>query len=222
MKTVRDSSAFTLIELVIAMLVIVVLATMLVMGSRMIGERAYRTQAHDTIQQIYNACDVYHLEQGRYPYEEIDEDASMADDYRMSFDKTVTSWRDTDRPRILNAIYSSFAFSMERLGENDELLDPWGSPYIYQNIHSETGVRHVDSHGVQKWNGGKWWKDRGVLHQLKIYSVGGTDNFDAEGNLPPPDVAPDDPYTYKPSYWNDFYDEAYPNNARPILRRSGD
>lgn len=167
MKTNASRRGFTLIEMMIVIAIIGVLMGLLMAGISSIRRSAMRMQANEVITALYNAVDVYRLEHNRYPPAEANHQITV------HYDKFYAG--EASPANLLNVLRASMDMTLNESmigtsGEIRTLTDPFGHPYIYRVINPD------DTTGGEG-NAGTWWREQGVDHWVKIYSVGAGDNW---------------------------------------------
>lgn len=129
----RNSRGFTLIELMVVMVILLILAGLV--GPRIMGrpEEARRMKAKVDMQSIETALKMYNLDNGSYPTTEQGLDALVA---APSVGKLPHGWREggyLEKGRVPK--------------------DPWGNEYIYLSPGSR-GEYDLLSHGADGEAGG--------------------------------------------------------------------
>lgn len=180
MKT--NARGFSLIEMLVVIAIIGVLAALLMTGVSVVRRSAMRMQANEVITALYNAVDVYRLEHNRYPTAEANHRITVHYDQFYAGEPSPTNLLNVLQPSMDMTLNESM---IGRSGEIRTLTDPFGHPYIYNVIHPDDGAAGTENTGL-------WWREQGLDHPVKIYSVGAGENWK--------DTAP---------YWNKFGDVVY-------------
>jgi general secretion pathway protein G len=106
MKT-RKRNAFTLIELLLVMVILVVLAAVVVPKFASRSEQARNTAAIQQISNFKTSLDAFEVDNGKYP---------STEEGLQSLGTNVGNWQNWHGPYM----------------ENPPLSDPWGHPYVYR------------------------------------------------------------------------------------------
>jgi general secretion pathway protein G len=114
--------AFTLLELLVVMSIIVILMGMIVGVARYAQAKAVRSKARTEIQEIHNALESFRIDKGNYPSE-----------------GDFNSLRDRLPERIRN--------QMSKRGDINRMLDPWKNPYVYTFNPDQPETYSVHSQG---------------------------------------------------------------------------
>ena len=146
--------AFTLIELIVVIAIIIVLAGLILSTVGYVQKKGARSRAETEIAAMSAACESYKADNGIYP-----RDAATTDtlDAQVSGDPTTTSYQqaslylytqlsgtNADRTPITGA-RSYFAFKPNQLSPSDQtqpvqfIRDPFGNSYGYSTIQAATG-----------------------------------------------------------------------------------
>ena len=148
----RYNAAFTLIELIVVIAIIIVLAGLILSTVGYVQKKGARSRAETEIAAMSAACESYKADNGIYP-----RDATTSDvlDARISGNPTnyqsaslylykQLSGTNADRTPIAGA-KSYFAFKPNQLSPSDQTLpvefirDPFGNSYGYSTIQAATG-----------------------------------------------------------------------------------
>jgi general secretion pathway protein G len=131
-RTRRARRGFTLIEIMVVVVIIGMLATLVIPRVLGRGEEAKRTAAQVQIQEIGQALDLFHLDNGFYPTNDQGLDALVK--------------KPTLPPDALN--YRSGGY-LKKVP-----VDPWGRPYVYRNP-GDHGDYDLFSTGADGQEGGE-------------------------------------------------------------------
>lgn len=124
----KKNKAFTLMELLVAMAIIVILAGMAVGGAQMARKRGAVTKARAAIAALEAAIDMYEQDLGEYP---------PSGNENLTKALTDTS----SPPANWNGPYMRFK---EEDLEEGKYIDPWGNPYVY----TERGTHNQDFYDI--------------------------------------------------------------------------
>ena len=137
----RDEQAFTLLELMVVIVIIVVLAGLLFPAVQSILERAKKVQAKNDLTQIVTAVNAFYTEYGKYPltsatsadtnygtsttndklFNELRNSGTVTDNTRGIVFMSPPNVKDSTNPK------SGIAGTGSNAGQ---YFDPWGSPYF--------------------------------------------------------------------------------------------
>jgi general secretion pathway protein G len=151
----RYNVAFTLIELIVVVAIIVILAGLVFSTVGYVQKKAARSRAETEVAAISAACESYKADNGTYP-RSIDTDALNA---QTSGDPSVSQYKNaslalynslfgaTNGSRTPNAgARSYFVFKPNMLTPTDQtqnvqyIRDPFGNSYGYSTIQAATGT----------------------------------------------------------------------------------
>lgn len=149
---VKRESAFTLIELLIVMAIIIVLAGLILATSNYVQKKGYRSRAEAEIAAISAALENYKADNGVYPRDAASSD--QADPTANLSDKSYTSasvflynqlYGATNGARTPTAgAKTYFPFKPNQLNPLDQaqavtsIRDPFGNPYGYSTAKAAT------------------------------------------------------------------------------------
>lgn len=144
--SIRTNAAFTLIELIVAILIIVILMGLLFPAIAMVRNSVNRGAATSVVAGLHMALDVYFQEDPRKRYPPVDTGGTFQTRMVISGDDLAL---DLLRPKGLE-------WRLEQVdGTAGHLLDPWGRAYRYALDENMDGT--IDRPAPQSdWNG----KDR--------------------------------------------------------------
>jgi prepilin-type N-terminal cleavage/methylation domain-containing protein len=133
--TGRRPAAFTLIELLIVISIILILAGLAFPAVQGALESAKKAQARNDVHQIAAAVRAFHLEYGRYPTSEVNTGGDGGDFYTQANNNSVIRalmGQDADlNPR--NIVFLDAKTAKAKKGGVDIsdyiFYDPWGTPY---------------------------------------------------------------------------------------------
>ena len=139
---------FTLVELLVVIAILGILMSLATAGAQAARKRGAITKAKSTIAGLETAITMYNGDMGEYPFS-TNQDLVKA----LSEDPGSTDW---------SGPYMEF--KQDEL-KGDELLDPWGKPYVYVSI-----------------NGGS---PQHRTHSFDLYSIGpnGTDDDGTQDDI---------------------------------------
>ncbi len=117
--------AFTLMELLLVMAILVIMASMVTFAFLNIRQNAQSDLALSQIQTLENACTSYKLQVGRFP-------SKLDDLYTQPSGLTARQWRG---PYLSDPVP----------------MDPWGNPYIYgaDEANNRVFIRSAGPDGQQ-------------------------------------------------------------------------
>lgn len=171
---------FTLIELMVVIIIIGILMAISMVAIGAIRRNVMIDEARTQVQQLYTGCDNYKIQFHVFPY------MTKGDYVKLSMDTDKMGPDAVKSTEILNRLSVLMNIDDTKLdptmGAVKHLLDPFGNPYVYARILSDSGSGE---------GSGPWWADKGLSHELKIYSVG----ISSDGNW-------DD----NPPHWKSFTD----------------
>ncbi len=167
---------FTLVELLVVMTIILILASLLLVGIKSVWGNTDRTNALTTVKRLYVAIGQYRLEKpyswladcGDYPAQDTDCHILLDPDG----DPATTDG-------ILDKIATYFSVDRDFMGASGmTMMDPWDQPYFYDIC--EDGVDGNTTIDASEGNETKddannvnlHWIGWGVTHPVKIFSCG--------------------------------------------------
>jgi len=131
----RNRDAFTLLELIVVIAIIVVLAGLLFPAVQSILDRAKKVQAKNDLTQIVTAVNAFYTEYGRYPTTVTGADASYGVGFTSSkvlFDelRAKTATLNTRQIVFISPPEDgSQANPKGKIGSDGQFHDPWGTAY---------------------------------------------------------------------------------------------
>lgn len=159
----RARIAVTIIELLMATLVIAALMGLLLPGLSLVRHKAHQTEARQTTNELVVALDLYRRDEPRHRYPTEAADVSIG---RVLME-------DLDRRGL-------WSWGSRQLDDDGRLLDPWGIPYRY------TQTRPAPSAGVETMLDWNW--DRTAGREARWGVRRRDDGSVGEGPLPFPYV----------------------------------
>lgn len=132
----NSSSAFTIIELLVVITIIVILMALLFPAYRAVQDQAKRTQAKNDLAQLVTAVNAFYTEYGKYPL--ATDDATITDNANLFYSlRAVASGanaNDAVNPKKIVFISPPDVKDTTRprsgIGSNGQNYDPWGNPYL--------------------------------------------------------------------------------------------
>jgi prepilin-type N-terminal cleavage/methylation domain-containing protein len=127
----ESASAFTLIELLIVMGIIVILMGLLFPAFRGAQDQAKKVQAKNDLAQIVTAITAYYTEYGRYP--PVGSDDAPITNNKDLFDILRGVSQDDSNPRKITFMTLPDVKDINNpragIGNDGQFYDPWGTPY---------------------------------------------------------------------------------------------
>lgn len=125
-RTPPRNQAFTLVELLVVIVIILILAGLVIQVSGAIQRKAYRERARTEMQAMASALENYKIDYGTYPI------LTDADPTSLSVPPDNSDLRQALQPQDPNEkVYFEFPNNMGGTNETDPILDPFGYPYGY-------------------------------------------------------------------------------------------
>ena len=154
-------AAFTLIELMAVITIIVILAGIVVGGMGFANERSAKSKAKVQIEMISKALEEYKLDNGTYPAT-----ANSADGLgtsKLLFDALYFKGAsdNTGATKIyigeLNPLASKQGWTTAPASASTKIMDPWGGEYRYRTATSATGTANASTQNpdFDLWSAGK-------------------------------------------------------------------
>jgi prepilin-type N-terminal cleavage/methylation domain-containing protein len=126
------SSGFTLVEILVTMTIIVILVSLLLPAISSIRSSARRKQAAVQATAVVNAIKQYHNVYGEFPGQTKDD-----------ADGEVTPARVIEALRVNPRKMLFLEIAEIDMSEDDEMLDPWGNPYVIVMDENGNGLTEV-------------------------------------------------------------------------------
>jgi type II secretory pathway pseudopilin PulG len=172
----RPNAAFTLVEMLTVMAVIIVLTGLVLGVNSGVQFKAAKTRAEGEIASLSAACEAYRAENGGYPRSDVDTDvldpkvagvpssyakASLVLYSALSGDMDLNSVPDKDaaryfefRPEMLGA--TRVGGKIQTVADTVRFIqDPWGSSYGYSTIRARDEERYLETARAALSNGAK-------------------------------------------------------------------
>jgi general secretion pathway protein G len=185
LSILRQSSAFTLIELIVVIAIIIVLAGLVLATSGYVANKGRRSRTEVEIAAISAALENYKADNGIYP---LNSDTSALDptiDLNPSASPIPNNYTkaslylyeqisgDTDANRVADAARSYFAFKPNQLSPTNQtqrvisLRDPFGNSYGYSTMKASDPTKNGYNPTFDLWsvaddttgNQNKWIKN---------------------------------------------------------------
>ena len=121
---------FTLIELLVVIAILTLLISLVTAGAQTARRRGAVTKAKSTVASLETAIAMYNGDMGAYP-----------PSGNTNLVKALTDSQDAN----WNGPYMEF--KQDELA-NDELLDPWGKPYVYVSINKGSPKHRLRSYDL--------------------------------------------------------------------------
>jgi prepilin-type N-terminal cleavage/methylation domain-containing protein len=132
----QTSDAFTLLELMVVIAIVVVLAGLLFPAVQSILDRAKKVQAKNDLSQIVTAVNAFYTEYGRYPTDQTTDAAATcggSTSSKVLFDelRAKTASFNTRRIIFISPPEDSTQTSPKgKIGSDGQFHDPWGTAYL--------------------------------------------------------------------------------------------
>jgi prepilin-type N-terminal cleavage/methylation domain-containing protein len=132
----RNSDAFTLLELMVVIAIVVVLAGLLFPAVQSVLERAKKIQAKNDLTQIVTAVNAFYTEYGRYPTTsttDVTVGGSTKSDSLFNELRAKTFSLNTRQIILISPPEDSAQASPKgKIGNDAQFHDPWGSAYLIE------------------------------------------------------------------------------------------
>lgn len=147
----RHPAAFTLIELMVTITIIVILAGLVIAGTGYVNDRQARSQARVQIALLEKAIQEYHMDMGRYPGEAANTPATgdVSEELYQALFYDGWYYQENNKPRDAGSATKIYLPELDprtsRMGWVDRvtnpnsppparipILDPWGNNYHYR------------------------------------------------------------------------------------------
>ena len=175
MKTIqrRGNSAFTLIELMAVITIIVILAGLVAFGLAFVNEKQATEKTKLQISLLSKAIEEYKQETGQYPPtanlnpsgalnsgNSYNSDVLFKSLYWDSDNDGIGVPADTDQKIYLpdlDPATTKQGWTSGTASATTKILDPWGMPYLYRSAKSATGVANANTTNPEfdLWSAGK-------------------------------------------------------------------
>ena len=158
----RATSAFTVIELLIVMAIILVLAGLILATSNYVQKKGYRSRTEAEIAAISAALENYKADNGVYPRDDVTDNlsvstTSMSDYLAPSLKLYEYLSGDTNDDRTAEAkVY--FPFKTNQLSPVDQtkpvtsIRDPFGNPYGYSTMKASDSTKNGHNPTFDLWS----------------------------------------------------------------------
>lgn len=159
--TRRHHAAFTLIELMAVITIIILLAGLVVGGMGFVSERQAKEKAKTQIALLSKALEEYKLDNGTYPPTTNSSDGTgFSDDlFRALYLDGAQDATGAKRIYLpeLDPASSKQGWTSGTAGTATTILDPWGNPYRYRTALSATGTGNSNTMNpdFDLWSSGK-------------------------------------------------------------------
>jgi general secretion pathway protein G len=162
--TRRGRAAFTLIELMAVITIIVILAGIVVGGMGYVNEKQARGRASVQIALLSKALEEYKLDMGTYPPTANRTGTFTTNGTNTSSILFRALYHDgivDDTKRIylpeLDPVNSKQGWTTTPVGTNTTITDPWGNQYCYRTATAANGSANADTQNpdFDLWSAGK-------------------------------------------------------------------
>jgi prepilin-type N-terminal cleavage/methylation domain-containing protein len=134
--TDRNQKAFTLLELMVVIAIVVALGSLLFPAAQSVLERAKKVQAKNDLTQVVVAINAFYTEYGRYPTAQTSDASAIYGPGHLKNDAILNELR--AKGATLNTRQVVFFSPAEditksnpknKIGSDGQFYDPWGSAY---------------------------------------------------------------------------------------------
>lgn len=139
----KQERAFTLIELITVIAIIIILLGFLVGASSSARKRARINQAKSEIAALETALHAYRADVGAFPVDSAGGSVNI-DVVRQLSGLDLSGAKISGLSSDWNGPYMEF--DKARLGSSGEFLDPWKMPYQIRGIGDDTGTTEANLH----------------------------------------------------------------------------
>ena len=155
----RHQAAFTLIELMAVITIIILLAGLVVGGMGFVSERQAKEKAKTQIALLSKALEEYKLDNGTYPPTTNSADGTTFSDdlFRALYFDGVQDQTKKIYLSDLDPASSKQGWTSGTAGTGTTIVDPWGNPYRYRTAVNASGAANSNTMNpdFDLWSAGK-------------------------------------------------------------------